>query len=66
MIPAEDAEHYYSRRHRSALAMADATADRAARNIHLELARQYAKLANDGHDGSIAVLGSTAGLVPSS
>lgn len=63
MIPAEDEELYYSKRRRSALAMAEASADPAARNIHLEMARQYATLAGEGADTPIAVLAQSTELV---
>lgn len=62
MVPVEDAEHYYSNRHRSALAMAAATADCSARCSHLEMARQYAKLAGEEPNASITILGPPAEL----
>jgi hypothetical protein len=63
MIPVEDAEHYYSKRHRKALAMAEATADLAVRNIHLDMARQYAKLAGAEPDAPVAVSGPSGELM---
>lgn len=45
MSQVEDPDHYYSKRHLAALEMAEAATDPAARNIHLEMARQYKRLA---------------------
>jgi hypothetical protein len=53
MIPVDNAEDYYSERHRMELAMAEAATDPAVRTIHLEMARRYAKRA--GEDAAVPV-----------
>jgi hypothetical protein len=48
-MPFDDAAQYYLDRCRAAVTMSQAAAEPAVRNIHIELARQYADLANMPH-----------------
>lgn len=45
-MPFDDAAQYYLDRCRAAVAMSQAAAEPAVRNIHIQLARQYADIAN--------------------